>query len=197
MRLIYKFKSDTENNFSIKTGLLKSMSFLLEDLDTFRIEKSNTTIKLSSSKGETILNIGKVNENALNERLKSFTVKEESTVMIKSEELSNVVRWQSYNSEDGNCISIESKEDKLLIKGDKTEEPSTLEYNEVSPFNLIKLTVDGFTKAVSILPKDSIVTLKTTLTYIIDREPIKNIHVIYEGDNYISTAYLSEPMLLS
>jgi len=195
--LVYTFTSELEGSFSIKTSLLKSMSFILEDLDSFKLEKGNTTIKISSSKGESILTISKVNETSLNYRIKSFTDTEDSLAMVKSEELSNAVRWQSYNAEDGNCISIQSQEDKLLIKGDKTEEASSLEYNESSPFNLIKLTADGFTKAVATLPKDNVATLKTTLTEIVGRDPIKSILVIHETDDYTSTAYLSEPMLLS
>jgi hypothetical protein len=195
--LVYTFPSEAECEFSIKTSLLKSMSFLLEDLESFKLEKGITTIKLSSSKGETTLSVGTLNKTSINYLLNSFTDKEDSSAVLKSEELSNVVRWQSYNAEDGNCISIHSQDDKLLIKGDKTEEASNLEYNEVSPFNLIKLTADGFTKAVTTLPKDSVATLKTTLTEIVGRDPVKSILVIHEADDYTSTAYLSEPMLLS
>lgn len=195
--LVYNFTSEAKSSFTIKTELLKSMSFLLDDLDTFKLEQGTSTIKLSSNKGEAILTVGKVNENSITYMLNSFKDKEDSIAVLKSEELSNVVRWQSYNAEDGNCISIHSTEDKLLIKGDKTEEASSLEYNEASSFNLIKLPTDGFTKAVATLPKDSAVTLKTTLTEISGRDPVKSILVIYEGDDYTSTAYLSEPMLLS
>jgi hypothetical protein len=195
--LVYTFESEANCSFTLKTELFKSMSFILEDLSTFKLEKGNSTIKLSSSKGETILSCTNAKDSEVTNLVKSFTSKEDSVALIKAEELSNVVRWQSYNAEDGNCISIHSEEDKLLIKGDKTEEASNLEYNESSPFNPIKLTADGFTKAVATLPKDSVVTLKTTLTDIIGRDPIKNMLVIYESDDYTSTAYLSEPMLLS
>lgn len=195
--LVYNFTSEAKSSFTIKTELLKSMSFLLDDLDTFKLEQGTSTIKLSSNKGEAILTVNKVNENSITYMLNSFKDKEDSIAILKSEELSNVVRWQSYNAEDGNCISIQSAEDKLLIKGDKTEEASSLDYNEFSPFNLIKLPTDGFAKAVATLPKDSVTSLKTTLTEITGRDPIKSILVTYEGEDYTSTAYLSEPMLLS
>lgn len=191
--LIYSFNSEAQYSFAIKTTLIKSMLFLLEDLETFKLEKGATTIKLSSSKGETILTVDKVKEANIKYLVESFSDKEDSIAVLKSEELINVTMWQSYGVKDGSCISIQSEEEKLLIKGDKTEEASSLNYSESSTFNYIKLPTDGLAKAVSILPKDSVATLKTTITEIIEGPSVKSLLVIMEAEDYTSTAYLTEP----
>ena len=195
--LVYSFTSEAESSFAIKTALVKSMMFILDDLDTFKLEKGATTIKLSSSKGETILIVDKVKEANIKHLIKSFSEKEDSSAILKAEELINVTMWQSYGAKDGSCISIHSEEEKLLIKGDKTEQASSLDYNETSGFNPIKLPTDGLSKAVSILPKDSVATLKTTVTEIVGKPPVKSLLVIMETNDYTSTAYLAELALLS
>ena len=195
--LVYSFTSEAESSFAIKTALVKSMMFILDDLDTFKLEKGATTIKLSSSKGETILIVDKVKEANIKHLIKSFSEKEDSSAILKAEELINVTMWQSYGAKDGSCISIHSEEEKLLIKGDKTEQASSLDYNETSGFNPIKLPTDGLSKAVSILPKDSVATLKTTVTQIVGKPPVKSLLVIMETNDYTSTAYLAELALLS
>jgi hypothetical protein len=195
--LVYSFTSETACSFAIKTALVKSMMFILDELDTFKLEKGATTIKLSSSKGETVLIVDKVKEASIQYLVKSFSDKEDSSAILKSEELINVILWQSYGATDGSCISIQSEEDKLLIKGDKTEESSSLDYNETSVFNSIKLPTDGLSKAVSILSKDSVATLKTTVTEVAGRPPVKSLLVIMETNDYTSTAYLAELALLS
>jgi hypothetical protein len=195
--LVYSFTSEAESSFAIKTALVKSMMFILDDLDTFKLEKGATTIKLFSSKGETILIVDKVKEANIKHLIKSFSEKEDSSAILKAEELINVTMWQSYGAKDGSCISIHSEEEKLLIKGDKTEQASSLDYNETSGFNPIKLPTDGLSKAVSILPKDSVATLKTTVTEIVGKPPVKSLLVIMETNDYTSTAYLAELALLS
>ena len=195
--LVYSFTSEAESSFAIKTALVKSMMFILDDLDTFKLEKGATTIKLFSSKGETILIVDKVKEANIKHLIKSFSEKEDSSAILKAEELINVTMWQSYGAKDGSCISIHSEEEKLLIKGDKTEQASSLDYNETSGFNTIKLPTDGLSKAVSILPKDSVATLKTTVTEIVGKPPVKSLLVIMETNDYTSTAYLAELALLS
>ena len=195
--LVYSFTSEAESSFAIKTALVKSMMFILDDLDTFKLEKGATTIKLSSSKGETILIVDKVKEANIKHLIKSFSEKEDSSAILKAEELINVTMWQSYGAKDGSCISIHSEEEKLLIKGDKTEQASSLDYNETSGFNPIKLPTDGLSKAVFILPKDSVATLKTTVTEIVGKPPVKSLLVIMETNDYTSTAYLAELALLS
>lgn len=195
--LVYSFTSEAESSFAIKTALVKSMMFILDDLDTFKLEKGATTIKLFSSKGETILIVDKVKEANIKHLIKSFSEKEDSSAILKAEELINVTMWQSYGAKDGSCISIHSEEEKLLIKGDKTEQASSLDYNETSGFNPIKLPTDGLSKAVSILPKDSVATLKTTVTQIVGKPPVKSLLVIMETNDYTSTAYLAELALLS
>lgn len=195
--LVYSFTSEAESSFAIKTALVKSMMFILDDLDTFKLEKGATTIKLFSSKGETILIVDKVKEANIKHLIKSFSEKEDSSAILKAEELINVTMWQSYGAKDGSCISIHSEEEKLLIKGDKTEQASSLDYNETSGFNTIKLPTDGLSKAVSILPKDSVATLKTTVTQIVGKPPVKSLLVIMETNDYTSTAYLAELALLS
>ena len=196
--LVYSFTSEADCSFAIKTALVKSMLFILEDLDTFKLEKGATTIKLSSSKGETLLIVDKVKEASIKHLVNSFSEKEDSSAILKSEELINILLWQSYGAKDGSCISIHSEEEKLLIKGDKTEEASALDYNETSVFNLINLPTYGLSKAVTILPKDSVATLKTIEEEVIGRaDKPKKLLVIMEAEDYISTAYLSEPVLLS
>jgi len=195
--LVYTFSSQAKTKFTIKTALLKSMGFILEDLASIKVEQSNTTIQLSSIKGESILFIGKVNEVAVDYLIKSFKQDADSTVLIKPEELTNVVKWQSYAAQDGDCITIYSEEDNLMIKGDRTHEASKISYTENSPFNQVKLPTEAFTKAVHNLAKDSVVTLKVTSTEILNQpRPIKTAFVIVETDGYTSTAYLSEPALL-
>lgn len=195
--LVYSFTSEAESSFAIKTALVKSMMFILDDLDTFKLEKGATTIKLSSSKGETILIVDKVKKAGIKHLIKSFSEKEDSSAILKAEELINVTMWQSYGAKDGSCISIHSEEEKLLIKGDKTEQASSLNYSETSVFNPIKLPTDGLSKAVSILPKDSVATLKTTVTEVVGKPPVKSLLVIMETNDYTSTAYLAELALLS
>lgn len=187
--LMYSFKSDNKTGFNIKSSLLKKLNFLLED--GAKIEKSANTLQITSSKGSTVVSIGKDSTIGLNHKLNSFENDEvDSSALLKAEELSSVVKMQKYG--ESATISIYSEDNQLKVKGDKTEQASTLEYTEFSPFNLVKLSTDLFAGAVSIIPKNSTVTLKITASEI-GSKVIKTALLITETDDYTSTIDLQEP----
>ena len=192
--LVYNFTSEATADFTIKTELIKKVSFLFDDESTVKVEKGNNTLKVTSSKGESLLSISKGNEIATTYLSNSFKLEADSSVLLEADNLKAIAKWQSYGNEDGGCISIYSEEDKLLVKGDKTQEASSIDYGESNPFNLVKLPTELLLGAVNVMPKDSPLTFKVTVQNVANFDhPIKTALLIHEEDDYTSTAYLSEP----
>lgn len=194
--LVYNFVSKCKADFTIKTELIKNMSFLFDNESTVTLEKGDNTLKITSNKGQSVLSIGKGNDVATTYLSNSFKTEADSSVLLEADKLKAIAKWQSYGNEDGGCISIYSKEDTLLIKGDKTQEASSMEYGETNPFNLIKLPTELLLGAANVTPKDSTLTLKVTVQTVANFDhPIKTALLIHENTDYSSTAYLSEPAL--
>lgn len=196
--LVYNFTSNSSTDFTIRTELIKNVSFLFENEESVKLEKNNNTLKITSDKGESVLQINGANKDSINYLSASFKTEADSLMLLDADKLKAIVKWQSYGNENGGCISIYSEEDKLLIKGDKTEEASSLAYEEINPFNLIKLPTELLLGAVNCIPKDVPLTLKVTTQKVANRDNlIKTGLLIYEEQDYTGTAYLSEPALLN
>lgn len=165
--ITYKFTSPNYSNFALNADLLKKVSFILErpkgiseEEYIVTVYKSNKHIKFVSPNGVTIITLDKINDLII-QQLNTLDSKEvEASVLIKTEELSKVIKWQTYNRENGDIISILSKEDRLLIQGSKVYTPSELEYGELTPFDKINLPVESLIAAINVFNRDDeLVTL--------------------------------------
>lgn len=155
----YVFNSNLEEEveFSTRTDTLKKLSFLLEHTEEIPllIEKGVKILKITSSKGETIINVGNINKARIKGISSLDCEQEVASSIFNAEDLKKIIKWQSYGVEDGDTIFFESEGNNFLIKGSKSDKPSILDYKEETTFQKINLPSDAIIAALNFFVKDS------------------------------------------
>ena len=193
----YKFKCNTITDFGINGDLLKKVSFIFdkakgEEENTITIEKSNKHLKLSSINGASVITLDTINKAVVNQLLSLSNKEVECSTLIKIDEFAKVIKWQSYNKENGDNISIFSKDNELLIQGNKADKPSTLEYGELEEFTKITIPTDSLiTVSGAFSKEDTIVNLKKVDSSVGDHT-LKVALFSVEGEDINTTIYLYE-----